>query len=75
MYLNCTTTTVQKYENYLTNRYTILKNRTCLLNLGFKAVQNLPTVVTPGCTLVSPQIIDLSGNHSFYFTTNLNRKL
>ena len=23
------------------------------------------------CTLISPQIIDLSGNNSFYFTTNL----
>ena len=24
-----------------------------------------------GCTLISSQIIDLSGNNSFYFTTNL----
>ena len=40
-------------------------------NIGFSAVQNWASAVTPGCTLISPQIIDLSGNNSFYFTTNL----
>ena len=56
------------------NTFTNLSTSTCLLNIGFSAVQNwtsTPSFVNSTCTLVSPQIIDLSGNNSFYFTANL----
>ena len=43
-----------------------------LINLGFSAVQNLPSVAIPtGCSFDLLQIIDLSGINSFYFTTNV----
>ena len=54
------------------NPFTILSTSTCLINLGFSATQNWTLSLIPiTCTLVSPQIIDLSGNNAFYFTTNL----
>ena len=54
------------------NPFTILSTSTCLINLGFSAVQNWVSSLIPvTCTLVSPCIIDLSGNNGFYFTTNL----
>ena len=54
------------------NPFIILATSTCLLNFGFSAVQNWTSVLVPiTCTLVSPCIIDLSGNNGFYFTTNL----
>jgi len=54
------------------NPFIILSTSTCLLNFGFSAVQNWTSALIPiTCTLVSPCIIDLSGNNGFYFTTNL----
>ena len=54
------------------NPFTILSTSICLINLGFSAVQNWTSSLIPiTCTIVSPQIIDLSGNNSFYFTTDL----
>ena len=54
------------------NPFIILGTSTCLINLGFSAVQNWTSSLIPvTCTLISPQIIDLSGNNCFYFTTNL----
>ena len=35
--------------------FTILNTSTCLISLGFSAVQNWASAVTPGCTLVSPK--------------------
>ena len=54
------------------NPFIILSTSTCLINLGFPAIQNRTSSLIPiTCTLESPQIIDLRGNHSFYFTTDL----
>jgi len=54
------------------NPFIVLSTKTCLLNFGFSAVQNWTSALIPiTCTLVSPCIIDLSGNNGFYFTTNL----
>ena len=55
-----------------TNPFIILGTSTCLINLGFSAVQNWTSSLIPvTCTLISPQTIDLSRNNCFYFTTNL----
>ena len=44
----------------------------CLINLGFSTVQNRASVAIPtGCSVVSPQIIDLYGDSSCDFTTYL----
>ena len=54
------------------NPFTILSTSTYLINLGFSWTQNWTSSLIPIIfTLISPQIIDLSGNNCFYFTTNL----
>ena len=38
----------------------------------FSATQNwTPSLIPVNCTLISPCAIDVSGNKSFYFTTNV----
>ena len=61
-------------DNTTSNTFTLLStNSTCLAAMGISQVNHvsMPIYVNSTCTLISPQIIDLSGNNSFYFTTNL----
>ena len=61
-------------DNTTSNTFTLLStNSTCLAAMGISQVDHVstPNYVNSTCTLVSPCIIDLSGNNSFYFTTNL----
>ena len=61
-------------DNTTSNTFTLLSaNSTCLAAMGITQADHIstPSYVNSTCTLVSPQIIDLSGNNSFYFTTNL----
>ena len=61
-------------DNTTSNTFTLLSaNSTCLAAMGITQVDHIstPSYVNSMCTLVTPQIIDLSGNNGFYFTTNL----
>ena len=44
---------------------------TALAKLGFNNIDHESTITGTHCTLTSDKIIDLSGNNSFYVTTNL----
>ena len=59
-------------DNTTTNTFTLLSaNSTCLAPIGISQVDHVSTPIYVSSTLISPQIIDLSGNNCFYFTTNL----
>ena len=61
-------------DNTTSNTFTLLSaNSTCLAAMGISQVDHVstPSFINSTCTLVTPQIIDLSGNNGFYFTTNL----
>jgi len=68
-----TTTNLFSFENTTTaNTFTFLTlNSTCLVTLGLVQANQTSIPYQSGCTLISSQIVDLSGNNGFYFTTNL----
>jgi hypothetical protein len=68
-----TTTSLFTFSNTTTaNIFTLLSlNSTILAPMGMTQANHPSVPYQGGCTLISSQIIDLSGNNSFYFTTNL----
>jgi hypothetical protein len=68
-----TTTNLFTFSNTTTaNIFTLLTlNSTILAPMGMTQANHPSIPYQGGCTLISSQIIDLSGNNSFYFTTDL----
>ena len=52
--------------------FTLKANSTLLAFLGFEDIDHVASPVYQTYALSSPNAIDLTGNNSFYFTTNLN---
>ena len=68
-----TTTSLFTFSNTTTaNIFTLLSlNSTILAPMGMTQANHPSVPYQGGCTRISSQTIDLSGNNSFYFTTNL----
>ena len=67
------TTQLFTFDNSTTNGGLVLGG-SILSTLGFDTTLALYNYSVPkgtSCTLTSQKIVDLSGNNSFYFTTNL----
>ena len=66
-------THVFTFDNSTTNGNLVISGN-LLSTLGFDtalAFYNMSSAKSTACTLTSQKIVDLSGNNSFYFTTNL----
>ena len=66
-------TCVFTFDNSTTNGNLVISSN-LLSTLGFDtalAFYNMSSAKSTACTLTSQKIVDLSGNNSFYFTTNL----
>jgi hypothetical protein len=68
-----TTANLFTFSNTTTaNTFTLLSlNSTILAPMGISQANHISIPLQSGCTLISSQIVDLSGNNGFYFTINL----